>query len=74
MLLWWTGVVCVRKVENLLINSSFIVRLQENTEFTFLVVWCCMGYASKGERVVGKLEETIGTLLLWKCGSWLLRV
>jgi hypothetical protein len=31
-------------------------------EFTFPVIWCCMGYASKGEKIVGELEETIGTL------------
>jgi hypothetical protein len=31
-------------------------------ECSFLVVWCCMGHASQGERAVGELEGTIGTL------------
>jgi hypothetical protein len=31
-------------------------------ELAFPVVWCCRGYALKGERVVGKLEGTIKTL------------
>jgi hypothetical protein len=30
-------------------------------EFAFPVVWCCMSYASKGKRVGGELERTIGT-------------
>jgi hypothetical protein len=30
-------------------------------EFAFPVVWCCMGYDLKYERVVGELEMTIGT-------------
>jgi hypothetical protein len=30
-------------------------------KFAFPVVWCCMGYASEGERVVGELEMTKGT-------------
>jgi hypothetical protein len=29
-------------------------------ECAFSVVWCCLGYALKGERVVEKLEGTIG--------------
>jgi hypothetical protein len=28
-------------------------------ECAFSIVWCCLGYASKGDRVVGKLVETI---------------
>jgi len=31
-------------------------------ELAFLVVWGCMGYALKGERFVGELERTIGTM------------
>jgi hypothetical protein len=50
-----------RRVGNLVITSFFIVRLQDNYEVLFPVVWCCMGYASKGEEVVGELERTIGT-------------
>jgi hypothetical protein len=38
-------------------------------EFAFLVVWCCMGYALKGERVVGELEETIGTPYCFENGE-----
>ena len=30
-------------------------------EFAFHFVWCCMGYASEGERV-GELVRTKGTL------------
>jgi len=30
-------------------------------EYIFPIVWRCMGYASKDERVVGELEGTIGT-------------
>jgi hypothetical protein len=29
-------------------------------ELAFLVVWGCMGYASKGEIFVDELEGTIG--------------
>jgi hypothetical protein len=35
-------------------------------EFASTVVWCCMGYASKGERVVGELVGTIGTLYFFE--------
>jgi hypothetical protein len=35
MLLWWIGVVCVRKVGSLLITSFFIVRLQKNYGVSF---------------------------------------
>jgi hypothetical protein len=31
-------------------------------EYAFPVVLCCIGYASKGERVVDELEGTIGKL------------
>jgi hypothetical protein len=37
MSLWWIDVVCVRKVENLLITSFFIVKLQENYGVHFLI-------------------------------------
>jgi len=30
-------------------------------DFAFPVVWCFMGYVSKGERVVGEFERAIGT-------------
>ena len=56
MLLRWIGAICGRKVGHLLI-TSFIVRLQENMEFAFLVVRCYIG-----ERIVGELETTIRTL------------
>jgi hypothetical protein len=32
----------------------------------FSAVSCCMGYAMKGERVVGELEGTIGTPYYFK--------
>jgi hypothetical protein len=47
-------------VENLLI--TFIhCEIARVMEFTFLVVWCYMGYTSEDERVVGELERTKGT-------------
>jgi hypothetical protein len=61
MLLRWISVVCVRKVESLLINFFFIVRLQENYGAHFFSCLGCLGYASKGERYVGVLEGTIVT-------------
>jgi hypothetical protein len=46
-------------------------------EFIFPVVWCCMGYAFKGKRVVGEFERTTGTpsaLEVWRlaplCLMW----
>jgi hypothetical protein len=35
-------------------------------ELTFLTIWGCMGYASKGERFVGELMGTIGTMQCFK--------
>lgn len=44
---------------------------------TSSVVWSCLGYALKGEQVVGKLERTIGkpyALKIWRlpplCLMW----
>jgi hypothetical protein len=45
-------------------------------ELAFPFVWCCMGYALKGERVFSELERTIGTrtaLEVWRltlCLMW----
>ena len=52
-------------------------RLQENYGVRFPVVWCCMGYALKGGRVVGELEGTIEILYCFgnvEVGSFMFNV
>jgi hypothetical protein len=57
----WNSIWKVKAPLKILITFFFIVRLQENCgQHAFQVVWCCMGYTSKGERVIGELEGTIG--------------
>lgn len=46
---------------NLLITSFFIVSYKRIMKFAFPVVWCYIGYASKGERVAGELWRTSRT-------------
>jgi hypothetical protein len=38
--------------------------LKKSVEYDFAAVWCCVGYASFGDRYVGELEGAKGQLVV----------